>query len=137
MSRKRVNPHKSFMVFNAVLFIAVLVVTGIFLYLAYAFKRSTEKKEKTYQEAYQIEIKSDFSGESLSFYLNDSLLLNRTMPDSVLEISIHRFAEENALIVVDNATEKMRPFNLNKEGGKIIVKKEKGEVVIEETPSRF
>ncbi len=137
MSRKRVNPHKSFMVFNAVLFIAVLVVTGIFLYLAYAFKRSTEKKEKTYQEAYQIEIKSDFSGENLSFYLNDSLLLNRTMPDSALEISIHRFAEENALIVVDNATEKMRPFNLNKEGGKIIVKKEKGEVVIEETPSRF
>ena len=137
MSRNRVNPHKSFMVFNAVLFIAVLVVTGIFLYLAYAFKRSTEKKEKTYQEAYQIEIKSDFSGESLSFYLNDSLLLNRTMPDSALEISIHRFAEENALIVVDNATEKMRPFNLNKEGGKIIVKKEKGEVVIEETPSRF
>ena len=137
MSRKRVNPHKSFMVFNAVLFIAVLVVTGIFLYLAYAFKRSTEKKEKTYQEAYQIEIKSYFSGESLSFYLNDSLLLNRTMPDSALEISIHRFAEENALIVVDNATEKMRPFNLNKEGGKIIVKKEKGEVVIEETPSRF
>lgn len=137
MSRKRVNPHKSFMVFNAVLFIAVLVVTGIFLYLAYAFKRSTEKKEKTYQEAYQIEIKSDFSGESLSFYLNDSLLLNRTMPDSALEISIHRFAEENALIMVDNATEKMRPFNLNKEGGKIIVKKEKGEVVIEETPSRF
>lgn len=137
MSRKRVNPHKSFMVFNAVLFIAVLVVTGIFLYLAYAFKRSTEKKEKTYQEAYQIEIKSDFSGESLSFYLNDSLLLNRSMPDSALEISIHRFAEENALIVVDNATEKMRPFNLNKEGGKIIVKKEKGEVVIEETPSRF
>jgi hypothetical protein len=125
------------MVFNAVLFIAVLVVTGIFLYLAYAFKRSTEKKEKTYQEAYQIEIKSDFSGESLSFYLNDSLLLNRTMPDSALEISIHRFAEENALIVVDNATEKMRPFNLNKEGGKIIVKKEKGEVVIEDTPSRF
>ena len=137
MSRKRVNPHKSFMVFNAVLFIAVLVVTGIFLYLAYAFKRSTEKKEKTYQEAYQIEIKSDFSGESLSFYLNDSLLLNRTMPDSALEISIHRFAEENALIVVDNATEKMRPFNLNKEGGKIIVKKEKGEVVIEETLSRL
>ena len=137
MSRKRVNPHKSFMVFNAVLFIAVLVVTGIFLYLAYAFKRNTEKKEKTYQEAYQIEIKSDFSGESLSFYLNDSLLLNRTMPDSALEISIHRFAEENALIVVDNATEKMRPFNLNKEGGKIIVKKEKGKVVIEETLSRF
>ena len=137
MSRKRVNPHKSFMVFNAVLFIAVLVVTGIFLYLAYAFKRSTEKKEKTYQESYQIEIKSDFSGESLSFYLNDSLLLNRTMPDSALEISIHRFAEENALIVVDNATEKMRPFNLNKEGGKIIVKKEKGKVVIEETLSRF
>ena len=137
MSRKRVNPHKSFMVFNAVLFIAVLIVTGIFLYLAYAFKRSTEKKEKTYQEAYHIEIQDHFAGESLSIYLNDSLLLNCAMPDTVVKLDIARFAEENALIVVDNATEKMNPFNLNKEGGKIIVKKQEGEVVIEETPSRF
>lgn len=137
MSRKRINPHKPFMVFNAVLFFAVLIITGLFLYLAYTFKRNAEKKDIAYDGAYYLEIQKDFAGESLSIYLNDSLLLNQTMSDSVIQLNINRFAEEHALIVVDNETDKAIPFNLSKEGGKVIVKKTKGEVVIEETPSRF
>ena len=135
MSRKRTNPHKSFMVFNAILFIAVLATTGIFLYLAYAFKRDAEKKAKTYEESYQLELTKDFAGNNISIYLNDSLLLNRVIPDSTIRLNIHRFAEEHALIVVDNQTDKATPFNLNKEGSKVVIKKIKGEIVIEETPS--
>jgi len=137
MTRKRQNPHKPFMVFNTVLFFAVLFITGLFLYLAYTFKRDAEKKTHTYQEAYQIEITPDFSGESLSIYLNDSLLLNGIIPDTTLRMDIHRFAEEHALIVVDNETDTATPFNLSKNGGKIVLKKTEGEIVIEETPSRF
>ena len=137
MTRKRQNPHKPFMVFNTVLFFAVLFITGLFLYLAYTFKRDAEKKNHTYQEAYQIEITPDFSGESLSIYLNDSLLLNGIIPDTILRMDIHRFAEEHALIVVDNETDTATPFNLSKNGGKIVLKKTEGEIVIEETPSRF
>ena len=44
MSRKRPNPHKNFMVFNAVLFIAVLFITGLVLYLSYTFKRDADRK---------------------------------------------------------------------------------------------
>ena len=43
MSRKRYNPHKKFMAFNAVLFFAVLFITALFLYLAYTMKRDADK----------------------------------------------------------------------------------------------
>lgn len=137
MSRKRTNPHKPFMVFNTILFFAVLAICAIFLYLAYTFKRDAEKKENVYDGAYHIEIGHDFAGNDISIYLNDSLVLNRVMPDSTILLNVKRFAEEHVLIVVDNTTDKASPFNLNKDGGKVTVKKKEGEAIIEETPSRF
>ena len=136
MSRKRQNPHKNFMVFHAVLFFAVLFVTALFLYLSYTLKRDANKKV-TYEGRYHIEVNADFSGESLSIYVNDSLLLNATMPDTLVVLDIERFAEESALIVVDNVTDTANPFSLDKKGSKVVVKKQEGEVVFEETPSRF
>ena len=136
MGRKRQNPHKNFMVFNAVLFIAVLVVCGIFLYMAYTFKRDANKKV-TYEGRYHIEVNKDFAGQSLSIYVNDSLLWNQAMPDTLVTLDIDRFAEENALLIVDNATDTATPFNLDKKGSKVVVKKQEGEIVFEETPARF
>lgn len=124
------------MVFNAVLFIAVLFITGLFLYMSYTFKRDADRKV-TYEGRYLIEMSADFRGESLSIYVNDSLLLNATMPDTLVTLEVERFAEESALIVVDNATDAMSPFNLTPKGSKVVVKKLEGEVVFEETPSRF
>ena len=135
MSRKRYNPHKKFMVFNTVLFFAVLAITVIFLYLSYTFKRDADKK-KTYTGEYHIELTADFAGESLSVYINDSLLWNQTMPDTLVTIHIDRFAEESALIIVNNATDNATPFNLNPKGSKVMVKKQEGEIVFEETPAR-
>ena len=136
MSRKRYNPHQKFMVFNAVLFFAVLIVCGIFLYMAYTFKRDANKKV-TYEGRYHIEVSNDFAGQSLSVYINDSLLWNQAMPDTLVTLDIDRFAEENALLIVDNATDTATPFNLDKKGSKVIVKKQEGEIVFEETPARF
>ena len=124
------------MVFNAVLFIAVLVVCGIFLYMAYTFKRDANKKV-TYEGRYHIEVSNDFAGESLSVYVNDSLLWNQAMPDTLVTLDIDRFAEENALLIVDNTTDTATPFNLDKKGSKVVVKKQEGEIVFEETPARF
>ena len=124
------------MVFNAVLFIAVLFITGLFLYLAYTFKRDADKKV-TYEGRYHIEMSNDFAGESLSVYVNDSLLWNQAMPDTLVTLDINRFAEESALIIVDNATDNMIPFNLDPKGSKVMVKKQEGEIVFEETPARF
>jgi len=40
------------------------------------------------------------------------------------------------LMVVDKQTDIATPFNLNKEGSKVVVKKQEGETVIEETPAQ-
>lgn len=124
------------MAFNAVLFIAVMAITFLFLYLAYTFKRDADKK-KTYQGEYHIEIATGFTGESLSIYVNDSLLMNGIMPDTIVSLDIDRFAEDHVLMVVDNQTDATTPFNLSKDGSKVTVKKEKGEVVFDETSARF
>ena len=135
MSKKRYNPHQKFMVFNAVLFFAVLIVCGIFLYMAYTFKRDANKKV-TYEGRYHIEMSADFAKEDLSVYINDSLLLNQTMPDTLVTINIDRFAEESALIIVNKATDNATPFNLDPKGSKVMVKQQEGEIVFEETPAR-
>ena len=136
MSKKRYNPHQKFMVFNAVLFFAVLIVCGIFLYMAYTFKRNANKKV-TYEGRYHIEMSEDFAKEDLSVYINDSLLWNQTMPDTLVTIHIDRFAEESALIIVNKETDNATPFNLDPKGSKVKVKKQEGEIVFEETPARF
>ena len=136
MSRKRYNPHKKFMTFNAVLFFAVLFITGLFLYLSFTLKRDADKKV-TYEGRYHIEVNGDFSGESLSIYVNDSLLLNGIMPDSLTILDIDRFAEQSAILIVDNTTDNVTPFNLDPKGSKVVVKKEKDGIVFDETPARF
>ena len=135
MSKKRYNPHQKFMVFNAVLFFAVLIVCGIFLYMAYTFKRDANKKV-TYEGRYHIEMSADFAKENLCVYINDSLLWDQAMPDTLITINIDRFAEESALIIVNKATDNATPFNLDPKGSKIMVKKQEGEIVFEETPAR-
>ena len=136
MSRKRSNPHKNFMVFNAVLFFAVLAITAIFLYLSFTLKRDADKK-KMYEGAYRIEITTDFAGKDICIYINDSLLMNGILPDTLTTLDIDRFSEDHVLMVVDNKTDTTTPFNLSKEGSKITIKKNKDEIVFEETPKRF
>ena len=136
MSRKRTNPHKNFMVFNAVLFIAVMVISGIFLYMSYTLKRDANKKA-AYEGEYHIEIAGDFAGEDISIYINDSLLTKGIMPDTIVCLDINRFAEEHALMVVNNQTDSATPFNLDKKGSKIKLLKKDNEIIIEETPRTF
>ena len=124
------------MVFNAVLFFAVLFITALFLYMAYTFKRDANKAV-SYKGRYHIEVSTDFADESLSIYVNDSLLLDGTMPDTLVSLDVNRFAEEHALLIVDKQTDIVTPFNLSKEGGKVIIKKEGSKIMMEETPSRF
>ena len=66
------------MIFNAVLFIAVMVISGIFLYMSYTLKRDANKKV-TYEGEYHIEIAGDFAGEDISIFINDSLLNKESM----------------------------------------------------------
>ncbi len=127
MSKKSLNINKQFMIGNGIMAFVVFAVILIFLYMSFRFKRDADKV-RTYEGVYAIELASHFAGDSLSIYINDSLLLNRTMPDATLKLEVNRFAEENVLMVVDNATDKGTFFNLNPKGSKVTVEKN-GDVV--------
>lgn len=124
------------MIFNAVLFIAVMVICGIFLYMSYTLKRDANKKV-TYEGEYHIEIAGDFAGEDISIFINDSLLNKGIMPDTTLVLDLQRFADEHSLMWVDNKTDMVQPFSLSKKGSRVILRKEEGEIVFEETPRAF
>ena len=80
-----------------------------------------------------MEITPSFAGDSLSVYLNDSLLLNTTIRQASVKFQVKRFAEESTLMVVDNRTDEVTPFNLNPNGSQVQVEKKNGRIFIQET----
>ena len=95
-------------------------------------KKEADKKE-TFNGVYSIEVSKEFANDSLSIYINDSLLFNRIMPDSTIQIEIKRFNDDNVLIVEDKNSEQLTPFNLNKDGSKIKIEKKNGLILITES----
>ncbi len=122
MSRNSLNINKQFMVGNGLLAFVVFVAVAIFLYMSFRFQRKADKVE-TYEGVYVIEIDGSFAGDSITLYLNDSLLLDKTLTDATLMLKIDRFAEENVLMVVDNQTDRTNPFNLCPNGSRVQLKK--------------
>lgn len=122
MGKNSLNTNKQFMIGNGMLAFGVFAVIIIFLYMSFRFQRKADKVQ-TYEGVYYIELTSGFAGDSIAVYLNDSLLIDRTMPDATLKLEVERFAEDNVLMVVDNKTDKTTPFNLNPKGSRVEVKK--------------
>ena len=127
MDKNSLNTNKQFMIGNGMLAFGVFAVIIIFLYMSFRFQRKADKVQ-TYEGVYNIELTNSFAGDSIAVYLNDSLLLDQTMPDANLKVEIKRFAEDNVLMVVDNKTDKTTAFNLNPEGSRVEVKKS-GDVI--------
>lgn len=136
MSRNKLNPNKPFMVLNGILSFAVFVVVCLFLYIAFKYRRDADRI-KTYDGKYQIELAKEFAGNNISVYLNDSLLLNQIIPDSAVQLSINRFADEHVLMIVDNETENTTPFSLNSKGSKVTVKLTDGIISILEQSDAY
>lgn len=132
MDKKSINSNKQFMIGNGILAFGVFFIVCLFLYLGFRNQRKTPGQEQAFAGNYTIELTGSFAGDSVSVYINDSLLLNRTLDDANLKFQVARFAEENMLMVVDNRTESVTPFNLNPEGSFIRIEKRNGKVFIEE-----
>ena len=132
MKKSNLNFNKQFMIINGVLAIGVIAVIFIFLYISFTLKKEADKKE-TFNGVYSIEVSKEFANDSLSIYINDSLLFNRIMPDSTIQIEIKRFNDDNVLIVEDKNSEQLTPFNLNKDGSKIKIEKRNGLILITES----
>ena len=121
------NTNKQFMVGNGILAFAVIFVVVIFIYMSLRLQRENQA-ERHYIETYTISLVKGFAGDSTSIFINDSLLVNRTIAEEPFTIEVKRFAEQNALMIVNNATEKLSLFELSKKGGEYRFEKEGEEV---------
>lgn len=131
MDNKSINSNKQFMIGNGILAFGVFFIVCLFLYLS--FRTSKTDKTKVSSDLYTIQIGNSFAGDSISIYVNDSLLLNCTMGSTALTLQVNRFAEENALMIVDNKSDEITPFSLNPKGSIVNVEKENGKIAIKES----
>ena len=109
---KSIDSNKQFKNGNGLLAFGVFFIAFLFLYLGFRSHRK-EGQAEAFSDKYILTLDISLAGDSLSVYINDSLLLNQTMKESSVRLLINRFAEESMLMVVDNHTEEITPFNLN------------------------
>ena len=131
MNNKSINSNKQFMIGNGILAFGVFFIVCLFLYLGFRNQSKSNDKEKTFAGIYTVEIADSFTGDSLSVYINDSLLFNSSIGNTAIKFQVKRFAEESTLMIVDNHTDEITPFNLNPEGSQIAVEKKNGKIFIQ------
>lgn len=117
------NTNKQFMVGNGILAFAVIFVVIIFIYMGMRLQRDKDAS-RHFTETYTINLTKGFAGDSVSVFINDSLLTNRLITEEPTAIQAVRFAEQSALMIVDNATEKVSTFDLSEKGGTYSFEKE-------------
>lgn len=118
------NTNKQFMVGNGILAFAVIFVVVIFVYMSMRLQRE-KQAERHFIETYSISLVKGFAGDSVSLYINDSLLLNKKVVEEPLKVEVERFTEQSALMIVDNATEQISLFDLSEKGGNYRFEKDK------------
>ena len=117
------NTNKQFMVGNGILAFAVIFVVVIFIYMSLRLQRENQA-ERHYIETYTISLVKGFAGDSISLFVNDSLIANQVMQEEAFTVEVGRFAEQSALMIVDNKTEIASVFDLSEKGGTYQFEKE-------------
>ena len=119
----RLNTNKQFMVGNGILAFAVIFVVVIFIYMSMRLQQK-QQEERHFIETYTISLVKGFTGDSISLFVNDSLISNKTIIAEPYTVEVGRFAEQSALLIVDNKTELVSTFDLSERGGNYQFEKE-------------
>ena len=119
----RLNTNKQFMVGNGILAFAVIFVVVIFIYMSMRLQQK-QQEERHFIETYTISLVKGFTGDSISLFVNDSLISNKTIIEEPYTVEVGRFAEQSALLIVDNKTELVSTFDLSERGGNYQFEKE-------------
>lgn len=119
----RLNTNKQFMVGNGILAFAVIFVVVIFIYMSMRLQQK-QQEERHFIETYTISLVKGFTGDSISLFVNDSLISNKTIIEEPYTVEVSRFAEQSALLIVDNKTELVSTFDLSERGGNYQFEKE-------------
>lgn len=117
------NTNKQFMVGNGILAFAVIFVVVIFIYMSMRLQQKKEN-ERHFIETYSISLVKGFAGDSISLLINDSLISCKAITDEPYTVEVGRFAEQSALMIVDNQTELVSIFDLSENGGTYRFEKE-------------
>ena len=112
----RLNTNKQFMVGNGILAFAVIFVVVIFVYMSLRLQREKEAN-RHFSETYSIQLTKGFVGDSISLFVNDSLIMNKQIKEEPTAIEVGRFAEQSALMIVNNQTATVAEFYLSEKGG--------------------
>ncbi|WP_291529818.1 hypothetical protein [Bacteroides sp. UBA939] len=123
----RLNTNKQFMIGNGLLAFAIIFVVVIFVYMSMRLQKRKDE-DRRFIETYTIILTKGFTGDSLSLMINDSVLVNRKITEEPFSIDVKRFAEQSALLIVNNETEDLSLFELSEKGGSYRFEKENGEV---------
>lgn len=115
------------MVGNGILAFAVIFVVVIFVYMSMRLQQKKDE-DRNFIETYTISLTKGFAGDSLSILINDSVLVKQRITEEPFEIEVKRFAQQSALMIVDNATDQLSLFELSEKGGSYRFEKENGEV---------
>lgn len=115
------------MVGNGILAFAVIFVVVIFVYMSMRLQQKKDE-DRNFIETYTISLTKGFAGDSLSILINDSVLVNQRIAEEPFQIEVKRFAQQSALMIVDNATDQLSLFELSEKGGSYRFEKENGEV---------
>ena len=83
-----------------------------------------KQEERHFIESYTISLVKGFAGDSISLFVNDSLIANKVMQEEAFTVEVGRFAEQSALMIVDNKTEIASVFDLSEKGGTYQFEKE-------------
>ena len=83
-----------------------------------------QQEERHFIETYTISLVKGFTGDSISLFVNDSLISNKTIIEEPYTVEFGRFAEQSALLIVDNKTELVSTFDLSERGGNYQFEKE-------------
>ena len=121
------NTNKQFMVGNGILAFAVIFVVIIFVYMSMSLQRK-KASDRHFIETYIVTLTKGFLGDSISLLVNDSVLTNKRIEKEPFSITVKRFSEQSALMIVDNVTEKLSLFELSEKGGTYKFEKDDGEV---------
>lgn len=124
---QNLNTNKQFMIGNGILAFAVIFVVVIFVFMSLRLQQRKDG-ERIFTEVYTITLTKGFAGDSLSLLINDSVLVNKKIAEEPFSIDVKRFAEQSALLIVDNKTEGLSLFELSEKGGNYRFEKENGEV---------
>ena len=119
----RLNTNKQFMLGNGILAFAVIFVVVIFVYMSMRLQQE-KQEERHFIETYTISLVKGFAGDSISLLINDSLIADRVMSEEPYTIEVGRFADQSALLIVDNKTELVSTFDLSERGGTYQFEKE-------------